>query len=132
METRPNLFQRGDVTLNSGLTTHFKIECDALTEEDWDTIGFLLADQVYTYREVHGVPRGGLPLAKSMERWVQPDGATILVVDDVWMTGGSVLRFIDEHPEWPREDIHIAVAFVRGPYKRQPNLTPLLVMPYEA
>lgn len=129
---KSNLLQRGTFTLTSGITTPFKIECDALTPDDWDTIGALLHEQVFSYREVHGVPRGGLPLEESMRRYVQPDGATILVVDDVWMTGGSVERFIEEHPEWPREDIHIAVAFVRGPYRSVPNLTPLFVMPYEA
>ena len=31
------LLQEGNFTLASGKTSEFKIECDALTQEDWST-----------------------------------------------------------------------------------------------
>lgn len=109
-----SLFQRGDFTLASGQRSCFKIECDALTDEDWSTLALMLAERLPEFHEVVGVPRGGLPLADALRehRTLDKDGP-LLVVDDVWTTGGSMRRFTENyHPdlEWIA-----AVAFARNP-----------------
>ena len=55
----PNLFQTGDFKLASGAKSNFKIECDALTESDWETLAMLIARNVGYFREVIGVWRRG-------------------------------------------------------------------------
>lgn len=60
-----NLFQIGDFRLHSGRKSTFKIECDALTDEDWETLARLIS-QRYTFGWVHGIPKGGWKLAECL------------------------------------------------------------------
>lgn len=99
-----HLFNTGLVTLSSGRESNFKIDCDALTDEDWAALAEVFF-QGYGggWGAVEGVPRGGLAFAQhlakySMSReesfektgwlaWVE-----VLVVDDVATTGSSIRR----------------------------------------
>lgn len=86
-----NLFQRGDFTLHSGEKSSFKIDCDALTEEDWSALAGLVRDRVPKFRSVWGVPTGGIRLAAQLipyatGKWNDPT----LIVDDVYTTGASM------------------------------------------
>src|SRR5262249_19187058 len=65
----------------------FKIECDSLTDGDIETLASIIARH-FTFGRVHGVPRGGARLAKSLERFCST-GKT-LIVDDVFTTGTSM------------------------------------------
>lgn len=88
------LFQQGDFLLYSGLRSRFKIECDALTYADWETLAALIADRVH-FGAVEGVPRGGLTLASCLERYVLRSNAKqypLLIVDDVYTTGLSMMQ----------------------------------------
>ena len=63
-----DLFQTQDFRAHSGENLTWKIECDALSTAEWDT----LAAMIYEYEprnfgEVVGIPRGGLPLARALE-----------------------------------------------------------------
>lgn len=40
-----NLFQTGNFKLHSGKTSNFKIECDALTDEDLETFAKLISEE---------------------------------------------------------------------------------------
>jgi orotate phosphoribosyltransferase len=91
-----NLFQFGFFKLNSGRETSFKIECDALTKDDWNTLAFLISSKV-TFREVIGVPKGGLPLAESLKKFIQKDEKLPrLIVDDVLTTGNSIRKLMQK------------------------------------
>ena len=88
-----HLFQRGDFTLSGGARSDFKIDCDALSDEDWDTLAYLAAKRLPKFGSVSGVPEGGLKFAKALEKYVSgyPD-AGYLIADDVWTTGASMRR----------------------------------------
>ena len=88
-----NLFQTGDFILHSGLPSNFKIECDAVTDDDWRTLAAMIAHRI-KFRSVVGIPRGGLALANHLQGYVS--GGWDLVVDDVWTTGGSMMPYLDK------------------------------------
>lgn len=110
-QQQQSLFRRGEFTLASGKRAGWKIECDALTDNDWLSLAYMLAAGLPEFGSVHGVPRGGLKLAQVLEVWVEPTSELRLVVDDVWTTGGSMNRFIDT---LPKQDTIGAVVFARG------------------
>ena len=83
-----SLFQRGNFTLHSGQKSHFKIDCDALTDEDWEALAEMIWEKAGNFGKVIGVPTGGLKLAKALDKYAT-DGA-ILIVDDVLTTGRSM------------------------------------------
>ncbi len=53
-----NLFIRQNFILHSGKPSDFKIECDALTDDDWECLAYLIAKRV-SFSSVVGVPNGG-------------------------------------------------------------------------
>ncbi len=86
-----NLFQTGDFTLHSGKQSNFKIDCDALTDEDWQALAKLIYNAVGRFGKVVGVPTGGLKLAKALEPYCSVTHTSpVLIVDDVLTTGGSM------------------------------------------
>jgi len=94
-----NLFQCGGFTLNSGMHSVLKIECDALTREDWKTLAHLVSDKI-KFNSVVGVPRGGLIFAEELMPYCSDKKELpCLIVDDVLTTGGSMTRFRDEIKE---------------------------------
>lgn len=110
-----SLFQVGDFTLASGQPSRWKIECDALTTDDWDALAVMLVERLpRPFSSVWGVPRGGVPLANALRPYADPSvQGHVLFVDDVWTTGGSMQRFIGsvmEHGDYTR-----AVIFARNP-----------------
>src|SRR5689334_8078409 len=81
---RTNLFQSGTFKLASGKKSRFKIEMDALSDEDWETLALIAIEHVLPpFREVHGVPRGGLPFAKALSCHVDPKASSRIICDDV-------------------------------------------------
>lgn len=89
------LFERGDFTLASGVKSPWKIECDALTLDDWGTLALMLAERLPPFSVVYAVPDGGLLLAEALDDYASEGPA--LVVDDVWTTGGSMQRYISRY-----------------------------------
>ena len=108
------LFNHGAYTLHSGGPSMFKIDCDALTDADWDALARLVASRIW-FEEVVGIPRGGLRFAASLMRYVRPLGP-LLIVDDVLTTGASMgqkrLEISARDPEMP---VLGCVIFARGP-----------------
>ncbi len=104
--------QSEPVTLASGRDSAFKVDCDHLTDDDVNAACDLLAVIVPAFGTVHGVPTGGERIARGMQRHTTPGCPLILVVDDVWTTGGSMRRFMDAH-DLPTH--RGAVLFARGP-----------------
>jgi orotate phosphoribosyltransferase len=84
-----SLFKDGKFTAHSGKELGFKIDCDALTDEDWATMASLAASR-QEFGRVVGIPSGGLKFAAALEKHVTPGHEVILIVDDVMTTGGSM------------------------------------------
>lgn len=109
-----NLFTPGPFTSHSGLTLPFKIDCDALTDADLDTLALHYARR-QQYGEVHGVPSGGLRFAHALHQYRHPMSSFILIVDDVLTTGASITELRDEWLEQYHWKIIGLVIFARGP-----------------
>lgn len=90
------LFKLGEFIGAAGMQMPFKIECDALDDEDWACIAADCASKI-TFGEVHGVPIGGEKLAAALQEYADPDSHVILIVDDVWTTGKSMRAFAVLH-----------------------------------
>ncbi len=108
------LFVKQVFMMHSGEIGHWKIECDALSSSDLDTLAFMLFEILPPFGKVHGIPRGGILIANRM-RTYQTQGPR-LVVDDVLTTGASMVKEMDG------DDLG-AVIFARGPCPL--NITPL-------
>ncbi len=119
-----NLFETGEFILHSGQKTNFKIECDALTDEDIETLARLIG-QRYAFGKVFGVPRGGVRLADALQPYCKPEhNAYWLIVDDVITTGTSMEKFrqevalqpaeLDEVDDWVAPEFVGVVIFARG------------------
>lgn len=114
------LFQLGDFVLHSGDKVKWKIECDALCDDDWRCAAEMIAELV-PFSAVHGVPTGGNKLAELLRGKIRPnDNGPVLIVDDVYTTGASIRAVRDKlarasHGSGQR---HIgAVLFARRPIK---------------
>jgi orotate phosphoribosyltransferase len=114
-----NLFQLGEFTLNSGRVSNWKVECDSLTDSDWECLAYLMSEAFGPFRSLEGIPTGGLKLALAMDKYKSHEGPH-LVVDDVLTTGSSLLRAIDLYQQAARAANRAsyvvgAVVFARGP-----------------
>ena len=111
-----NLFQKCDIVLHSGGKSDFKIECDTLTNEDWNTLAYLISKK-YSFKETHGVPIGGLRLERALKQYRDKNSKTILVVDDVMTTGNSMRKMRDKlilDYDYSANDVVGVVVFKRG------------------
>ena len=93
------LFRNESFVSHSGLQLTWKIDCDALTDADIETLARIVADH-FRFGKVIGVPSGGLRLAEALQkyrsRWPHSASNRILIVDDVLTTGGSMAAIRDE------------------------------------
>lgn len=94
------IFKKGHFNLHSGQQSNFKIDCDGLSDEDIETIAAMLNEILPPFGAVEGIPEGGLRLAQAMRKYSRTSverrgwyGArSLLIVDDVFTTGGSMER----------------------------------------
>ena len=103
-----SLFVDNEFTGHAGARLKFKIECDALTDQDIETIAAIIA-RTYTFSKVHGVPRGGLRLAQALQKHVSSEGP-VLIVDDVLTSGMSME---EARKEYDGETLGVVI-FARG------------------
>lgn len=87
----PELFLSREFQLASGQQSDFKIDCDALSDNEIAVCARLLIKRLPKFGAVDGVPTGGNRLASAMLPYVT-DGP-LLIVDDVWTTGNSMERY---------------------------------------
>jgi hypothetical protein len=115
----PDVFRKGEFKLHSGSVSRWKIDMDGCTDGDWEALALMLAERLPPFREVSGVPRGGLKLAQALSDYT--DGSAqhpILVVDDVFTTGASMedhRRLVAAGWQVGPSSVIGAVAFARGP-----------------
>jgi len=90
---------------HSGQELLWKVECDAISEAEWLWAAARVAER-FTFREVHGIPGGGIPFEKALRPYIKSDGDFFLIVDDVLTTGTSMEKakkgLRARHKEVPR------------------------------
>jgi len=94
MSHRLNLFQLGEFISHSGNTLEWKIECDSLTDEDWNCLAKIISQRT-RFGSVYGIPSGGTKLALALEKYITPGHPLRLVVDDVYTTGKSMKEVME-------------------------------------
>ena len=112
-----SLFECGEFVSHSGIRLPYKINCDALSDDDIECIAEYIAGKIkYGFGIVQGVPTGGDRLAEALEEyavWEAP--FQILIVDDVLTTGMSMEeRKAGQPPQVHELDVVGWVIFARG------------------
>lgn len=115
--------QLAPVRLNSGRWSSYKIECDHLSDAEVQAACALLAEVLPPFGWVSGVPTGGDRLAEAMKPFASDDRGPLLIIDDVWTTGGSVERHRSGFGAIPTV---VGVLIARGP--TPPDVTALLTL----
>jgi orotate phosphoribosyltransferase len=112
-----SLFNLGDFILHSGVGSSFKIDCDALTDNDLESLASAVSEH-FIFSSVEGVPDGGLRFAEALRKYSETSEeiAPLLIVDDVLTTGTSM-----EEQRRGREAIGIVI-FSRAPIQRELEL----------
>jgi orotate phosphoribosyltransferase len=104
------LFKFGNFTLHSGSKSNFKIDCDALSDQDIESLAESVAAK-FQYKQAVGVPRGGIRFAEALNRYRDPKHNLILIVDDVLTTGKSMIEYADK---FKNEQVQGIVIFARN------------------
>ena len=94
-----NLFQEGTFTGHSGDELHWKIECDALSDNDWKCLARMIHEhEPRPFQSAIGIPRGGMVLGSYLNEYGTGDPKDpYLICDDVLTTGGSMIEFRDKY-----------------------------------
>ena len=98
-----DLFQWGKFTSHAGLELNWKIECDAISEKEWDCLAAMIFQyEKRPFYKAIGIPRGGIPLANALNKFATGDKShQTIICDDIWTTGTSFRDYIKEHyPNW--------------------------------
>jgi len=124
-----NLFQSVNFKSHSGLNLTWKIEMDALSEQDWFTIKKMIMEITPPFREAVGIPSGGVKLGDLLNEHATGDPQhPICIVDDVLTTGNSMEYFLTQYQRNRRPFTAIGwVVFARG--QCPPWVTALFQMP---
>jgi hypothetical protein len=120
------LIQFGDFRSTANVDLRFKIECDALTDDEIEDIARIASPRLGPFGAVVGIPRGGIRLAEHFSEFIDPNSKEILVVDDVWTTGKSMIDYVsgfNEFAQWKG-----FVIFKRGGYTLPYNIIPMFTL----
>jgi len=99
MELKMNLFELGEFKSHSGKILPWKIECDALSESDWECLAAMIISlEKRPFCRVEGIPRGGIPLERALSKYSTGNPKDrIIICDDIWTTGGSFNQWIKNY-----------------------------------
>jgi len=131
---RVDLFQWGEFTSHAGLKLNWKIECDAISKEEWKCLARIIREkETRNWCRAEGIPRGGLPLAQELDKFsTRSNDDPVLICDDIWTTGTSFKEYFKDHyPNWHlKKDRYIKwVVFARGiTYAEQNSVKSLFSM----
>jgi len=125
--TEAKLFTVGDFISHAGLPLKWKIECDAISPEQWSALATMIMDyQKEPFSKVVGIPRGGLALQYALEPYVTEGEHPWLVVDDVYTTGTSFREFCtNKHTMFAYK----WCVFARKPIPSMEDINALFTMP---
>ena len=91
-----NLFIKEDFISHAGLPLTWKVECDALSDNDYEALAKIVSEKI-TFRAVRGIPRGGIPFEKALKQYCTNDPADpLLIADDVYTTGTSMREVYED------------------------------------
>lgn len=107
------LFNKGFFKLHSGAISNLKIDCDVLTDEDYEALAFLIAKH-FKFGDVYGIPDGGAKLAAALKPYITSDSLYCLLVDDVLTTGKSMQKWRKEIERDARFVVLGVVIFARS------------------
>lgn len=85
-----SLFTNRPFISHSGLPLDWQIDCRSLSLESIKTLALIIS-RTYSFNSVYGVPRGGLRIARELRKY-KNDHQTLLIVDDVFTTGESLME----------------------------------------
>ena len=107
------LFVKQDFISHAGIGLDWKIECDALTDDDVECLAFLASKVALPFRTVVGIPGGGVRIANAMLKYSSDETDSVLIVDVVYTTGMSMREQLDS---WGRlnRDVQGLVLFSRS------------------
>jgi len=106
-----NLFQSINFKSHSGLDLSWKIEMDALEDQDWFTIKRMILELTPPFREAVGIPNGGVKLGELLnEHATGKEGDPVCIVDDVLTTGESMEYFLSQY--WRNRRPFTAIGWV--------------------
>ena len=123
-----NLFIKEDFISHAGLPLTWKVECDALDENDYEALAKIVSEKM-TFRDVKGIPRGGIPFEKALKPYCSNnDTDPLLICDDVYTTGTSFREFCVT-----KDTIYAIkwVVFARKPININDGIQALFTMPGE-
>ena len=128
-----SLFQDGNFKSHAGLPLKWKLECDAITDDEWRCLAKIVMEyQERPFYKAVGIPRGGLKFAEAMNKYASGNEEdSIMVCDDVFTTGTSFKEFINEnYPMWSAGQGFRWVVFARRPcYEHPHHVRALFTMP---
>lgn len=107
------LFRRGIFTSHAGFQLPWKIDCDALTDDDIETLAWLIRDRMQ-FGSVVGIPRGGLRLGAALQKYINHNDSRALIVDDVLTSGKSMIEMRNAMPDDVGSRAIGVVIFARG------------------
>jgi hypothetical protein len=93
------LFQDGDFTSHAGLPLAWKIECDAISSDEWRCLAKMIMEyQISPFNKAVGIPRGGVALGNALNEYATNNPKDpILIADDVYTTGTSFDEYYRKH-----------------------------------
>ena len=124
-----DLFQDVDIIGHAGGKLTWKIECDALSTDEWRVLANLILHyEKRPFRVAIGIPTGATELGNILNQYATGETQhTVLVVDDVYTTGTSFREF--KEANYKDEHIIQWVCFARKP--TSPDINALFTMPAE-
>jgi hypothetical protein len=112
-----SIFVKKDFISHSSKQLQWKIDCDALSDEDVETCAWLIAQKIKFFGSVIGIPTGGTRLAYALQKYTSyyMRDDRILIVDDVLTIGESMGKEFDIiSKKYPNSIIAGAVIFARS------------------
>ena len=124
-----DLFQEYNYVGHAGGNLTWKIECDALTSNEWNVLANLILHyEKRPFRVAVGIPTGATELGNILNQHATGEAHhPVLVVDDVYTTGTSFREF--KEANYKDEHIIQWVCFARKPTTHDVNA--LFTMPAE-
>ena len=93
-----DLFQLINFKSHSGLGLTWKIEMDALSDNEWRVIEKMIIERSPPFRKAIGIPTGGTKLGNLLNKHATgKEEDPICIVDDVLTTGRSMECFLTQH-----------------------------------